>query len=476
MTGTRNEDEGVAGRLASVVTQLAGVAPEELPVRLRAWDGSVAGPDAAADVPTLVINDPQALTRLLWSPGELGLAQAYVTGEIDAEAGDGDGAGAGDPLAEGFARLTALARRPDVRLRMPASSPGSAGLVGLAGVADVLRTVRELGVVRRRPAPPASQAHLRGRLHTRDRDRSVIAHHYDLSNEFYAQILDETMSYSCAYFGEDSGADAGAAPARTLADAQRAKLDLLCTALQLSEGQHLLDVGCGWGSTAVHAAENYGVRVTAVTISSAQRDWVERLVRERGLEDRVTVLLQDYRDVRGVYDAVSSVEMGEHVGQRNYPTFIRTLRDRVRPGGRILLQQMSRRGRHPGGGPFIEAFIAPDMHMRPLGETVAMLEDGGLEVRAVRGMREDYARTVDHWIDRFLGNRERIVELVGEEVFRVWHLYLVGGGMAFRQGRMGVDQILATRPGGGRGSRHRGRACLLTGWASRWPAPRRPWW
>ncbi|MGO1910635.1 MAG: class I SAM-dependent methyltransferase [Corynebacterium sp.] len=440
MTGVRNEDEGVAGRLVSVVTQLTGGAPEELPVRLRAWDGSVAGPDAAAGVPTLVVNDPQALTRLLWSPGELGLAQAYVTGEIDAEAA---GTGAGDPLAEGFARLAALARRPDVRLRMPASSPGSAGLAGLAGVADVLRTVRELGVVRRRPAPPASQAHLRGRVHTRARDRSVIAHHYDLSNEFYAQILDETMSYSCAYFG----ADAGAVPARTLADAQRAKLDLLCTALQLSEGQHLLDVGCGWGSTAVHAAENYRVRVTAVTISSEQRDWVERLVRERGLDDRVTVMLQDYRDVRGVYDAVSSVEMGEHVGQRNYPTFIRTLRDRVRPGGRVLLQQMSRRGRHPGGGPFIEAFIAPDMHMRPLGETVAMLEDGGLEVRAVRGMREDYARTVDHWIDRFLGNRDRIVDLVGEEVFRVWHLYLVGGGMAFRQGRMGVDQILATRPG-----------------------------
>ncbi|MDN6259835.1 MAG: cyclopropane-fatty-acyl-phospholipid synthase family protein, partial [Corynebacterium sp.] len=406
MTGVRNEDEGVAGRLVSVVTQLTGVAPEELPVRLRAWDGSVAGPDAAAGVPTLVVNDPQALTRLLWSPGELGLAQAYVTGEIDAEAA---GTGAGDPLAEGFARLAALARRPDVRLRMPASSPGSAGLAGLAGVADVLRTVRELGVVRRRPAPPASQAHLRGRVHTRARDRSVIAHHYDLSNEFYAQILDETMSYSCAYFG----ADAGAVPARTLADAQRAKLDLLCTALQLSEGQHLLDVGCGWGSTAVHAAENYRVRVTAVTISSEQRDWVERLVRERGLDDRVTVMLQDYRDVRGVYDAVSSVEMGEHVGQRNYPTFIRTLRDRVRPGGRVLLQQMSRRGRHPGGGPFIEAFIAPDMHMRPLGETVAMLEDGGLEVRAVRGMRADYARTVAHWIDRFLGHPARNVDLVG---------------------------------------------------------------
>lgn len=418
----------VAERLVALVTQATGVTAGDLPVQIRAWDGSTAGPDGS-DCPTLVVRNPQALTRLLWSPGELGLAQAYVTGEIDAEPAQvgGPGSGAGDALTEGFTRLTALARRPEVRVRLTPSS-----------LVSVLRGVKDLGVVGRRPAPPSTQAHLRGRVHTRDRDRSVIAHHYDLSNEFYAQILDETMSYSCAYFG--------AGPDITLEDAQRAKLDLVCRALELTEGQHLLDVGCGWGSTAIHAAENYRVQVTAVTISREQRDWVEHLVRNRGLEDRVTVRLQDYRDITGEFDAVSSIEMGEHVGQRNYPSFIRMLHDRVRPGGRVLIQQMSRRGRHPGGGPFIEAFIAPDMHMRPLGETVSMLEDGGLEVRAVRGMRNDYARTVDHWIDRFHAHRDRIIALVGDEVFRVWHLYLVGGGMAFRQGRMGVDQILSVRP------------------------------
>ncbi|WP_312977503.1 cyclopropane-fatty-acyl-phospholipid synthase family protein [Corynebacterium sp.] len=413
-----------AERLVAVITQATGVTAGDLPVQIRAWDGSTAGPDGV-DCPTLVVKDPQALTRLLWSPGELGLAQAYVTGEIDAEPDDA--------LTEGFARLTALARRPEVRVRLTPSS-----------LVNVVRGVKDLGGVGRRPAPPASQAHLRGRVHTRDRDRSVIAHHYDLSNEFYAQILDETMSYSCAYFGDDPDSIPGT-PGATLEDAQRAKLDLVCRALDLTEGQHLLDVGCGWGSTAVHAAENYRVQVTAVTISREQRDWVHRLIRDRGLQDRVTVLLLDYRDITGEFDAVSSIEMGEHVGQRNYPSFIRMLHDRVRPGGRVLIQQMSRRGRHPGGGPFIEAFIAPDMHMRPLGDTVSMLEDGGLEVRAVRGMRDDYARTVDHWIDRFHAHRDRIIDLVGEEVFRVWHLYLVGGGMAFRQGRMGVDQILSVR-------------------------------
>ena len=150
----------------------------------------------------------------------------------------------------------------------------------------------------------------------------------------------------------------------------------------------------------------------------------------------------------GGFDAVVSLEMGEHVGQRNYPTYARVLHDRVRPGGRVLVQQMSRRGRHPGGGPFIEQFIAPDMFMRPVGETVAMIEGAGLEVRDVHALREHYVRTVEAWHDTFEANLDRVVALVGEEVARVWRLYLVGGAMAFRDGRMGVDQVLAVRPGG----------------------------
>jgi cyclopropane-fatty-acyl-phospholipid synthase len=139
--------------------------------------------------------------------------------------------------------------------------------------------------------------------------------------------------------------------------------------------------------------------------------------------------------------------MGEHVGQANYATYAQVLHDAVRPGGRVLVQQMSRRGRHPGGGPFIESFIAPDMHMRPVGETVAHLESGGLEVRDVHGLREHYVHTVAGWLARFEANLPRLTELVGEEVVRVWRLYLVGGALAFRDGRMGVDQVLAVRPG-----------------------------
>ena len=252
------------------------------------------------------------------------------------------------------------------------------------------------------------------------------------------------MAYSCGYH---------ATPDTPLEEAQRAKLDLVCTKLGLEPGMRMLDVGCGWGSLSLHAAEHFGAQVTGVTIAAEQKKFIDARIAERGLSDRVEIRLQDYREVpeRDHFDAVGSLEMGEHVGQANYPTYVAALRRAVRPGGRVLVQQMSRQGRdggkHPGGGPFIESFIAPDMHMRPVGETVGLIEAGGLEVRDVHALREHYVLTVAGWIERFEANLPRLTELVGEEVVRVWRLYLVGGAMAFRDGRMGVDQILAVRPG-----------------------------
>ncbi|HEX2896225.1 MAG TPA: cyclopropane-fatty-acyl-phospholipid synthase family protein [Marmoricola sp.] len=390
----------------------------DLPVRLRAWDGSEAGP---TDAPLVVVSSPRALTRLLWSPGELGAAQAYVLGEIDVP-GDLDAA------------LTHVWSEVEAR-----------GLSGVrptpAAVARAARTAARLGALGRRPAAPASQARVRGRLHSLARDRSVISHHYDLSNEFYAAILDETMAYSSAYWTSDN-------PSYPLQHAQGDKLSLVCRKLGLEPGMRLLDVGCGWGSLSLHAAEHFGARVVGVTISAEQKAFIDERIAARGLGDRVEIRLQDYREVSDTgFDAVSSIEMGEHVGQANYPTYVEVLRHAVRPGGRVLVQQMSRSGKHPGGGPFIEAFIAPDMHMRPLGETVALIEAGGLEVRDVHALREHYVRTVEHWITRFERHQDHLRTLVPEEVLRVWRLYLVGGAMAFRDGRMGVDQILAVRPG-----------------------------
>jgi len=251
------------------------------------------------------------------------------------------------------------------------------------------------------------------------------------------------MAYSCAYFTSDD-------PSYTLEDAQRDKLDLVCRKLGLDAlsdpGSHRhLDIGCGWGSLSVHAAKEYGVRVVGVTLSAEQKAFVDARVEAEGLQDRVEIRLQDYREVEdGPFGTVSSIEMGEHVGKRNYPTFVAGIERLLVPGGRVLVQQMSRATR-PGGGAFIEAFIAPDMYMRPVGETVALFERGGLEVRDVHALREHYVTTVDHWYATFESNGDRVVEMVGEEVARVWRLYLVGGALAFEEGRMGVDQILAVK-------------------------------
>lgn len=417
-TATTRAHTGIAHDIAAVLEPVVG---GDLPVRLTAWDGSTAGPPGA---PSVVLYSPNAVRRMLWHPGELGAAQAYVTGDLEVP-GDLDGA---------LTHVWEVARARGLR-----------GVrVTPVLLARVVRLARRVGACGPPPPPPVSQARVRGRLHSKVRDRAAISHHYDLSNEFYGLILDPHMAYSCAYWTSD-------AHDYTLADAQRDKLDLVCRKLGLDRrpGQRLLDVGCGWGSLSLHAAAEYGARVVGVTLSREQKRFVDARIAERGLGDRVEIRVQDYRDVPDrAFDAVASLEMGEHVGRRNYPVYARALRDNVVPGGRVLVQQMSRTGRHPGGGPFIESFIAPDMFMRPVGETVALLEETGLEVRDVHALREHYVRTVDAWYRTFESRRDDVVAMVGEEVARVWRLYLVGGATAFRDGRMGVDQILAVRPGG----------------------------
>ncbi|SNT32885.1 SAM-dependent methyltransferase [Rhodococcoides kyotonense] len=407
----------VAPRIADLLAPFVG---GELPVRLEAWDGSVAGPQGA---PRVRVNSPQVLRRLLWSPGELGAAQAYVTGELDV---DGN---VGDALDHVWSEV----RNRDLK----AVRPTPAALLKLG------RLAKDIGALGKPPTPPRSQAVIKGRLHSLLRDRAAISHHYDLSNDFYELVLDSHMAYSSGYWTSD-------APNYTLDDAQRDKLDLVCRKIGLdtAPGQRFLDVGCGWGSLSLHAAEHYDARVVGVTISREQKAFVDKRIADRGLQDRVEIRIQDYREIPdGPFDAVASIEMGEHVGEKNYPTYAGALFANVRPGGRVLVQQMSRKeGDNPGGGAFIESFIAPDMYMRPVGRTVAMIEESGLEVRDVHAMREHYVRTVDVWTERFESRWEDVVALVGEEVARVWRLYLVGGGMAFRDGRMGVDQILAVRP------------------------------
>ncbi|MFW0796238.1 cyclopropane-fatty-acyl-phospholipid synthase family protein [Gordonia sp. CPCC 205515] len=406
----------VAGELADLLEPYVG---GELPIHLTAWDGSVAGPDTA---PHVTLYRPEALRRILWHPGELGAAQAYVTGDLDV---DGD-------LDDALTHVWSVAAARGLRGVRPTPRL----------LWDLVRLGRRFGLFTPPPPAPTSQARVRGRLHSRLRDRAVISHHYDLSNDFYQLILDDHMAYSSALWTSDD-------PGFTLADAQADKLDAVCRKVGLDRAEDLrfLDIGCGWGSLSLYAAQRFGARVVGVTLSAEQKSFIDARIAERGLTDRVTIRVQDYRDIDDPpFDAVASIEMGEHVGQRNYPTYAQVLHDRLTPGGRVCIQQMSRpHGRHPGGGPFIEAFIAPDMYMRPVGDTTGLLEAAGLEIVGVEGMREDYVRTVDVWYENFEKNWAQIVDLVGDEVARVWRLYLVGGRMAFRDGRMGVDQITARR-------------------------------
>ena len=405
----------VADRLVDLLRTTIGIDP---PVRIRGWDGSEAGP---AGTPVLVVRSRRALRRLAWRPGELGLARAYVTGDIDVE---------GD-LADGLRRAWRLAR----------AHPGAA--FSKRGAATAALHAVRLGAVGLPPRTPVSEARLSGRLHTRRRDRAVIAHHYDLSNDFYRLLLDDHMAYSSAYFTH---------PGQSLHDAQTAKLDLICRKLDLKPGMRLLDVGCGWGSLILHAAQEYGVHATGITLSAQQRDFVVARAQERGLADSIEVRLQDYRDFGHLasvspFDAIGSIEMGEHVGEQLYPTYVGILYRALKPGGRLLLQQMSRRtDAAPGGGAFIEAYIAPDMHMRPLWQTLRYLQDANFEIVSVEAMREHYARTAEHWIDTLENRFDEFVAMQGEEVARVWRLYLAGGMLAFEEGRMGVDQVLATKP------------------------------
>jgi cyclopropane-fatty-acyl-phospholipid synthase len=310
----------------------------------------------------------------------------------------------------------------------------------------VIAAIR-LGAVGRRPPKPGARARLSGDRHSRERDRAAIAHHYDLSNEFYELLLGPTMAYSCGYFTDGPGG--------SLDDAQRAKLDLICRKLGLDRGMRHLDIGCGWGSLICHAAEHYGTRSVGITLSRAQFDFVSKRIADAGLADRVTVRAADYRELigstpdRAAYDAVTSIEMGEHVGDGEYPVFARILHDVLRPGGRALVQQMSRGGTATGGGPFIETYIAPDMHMKPVGSTVSMLADAGLEVRDVHALREHYAWTAQAWLRTLEDRWDEVVAMTGDLTARTWRLYLIGGGLAFAENRMGVDQILACRPDGG---------------------------
>ncbi|WP_338779703.1 cyclopropane-fatty-acyl-phospholipid synthase family protein [Streptomyces sp. DG1A-41] len=409
-----------APRLQGLFAQLLG-AP--LPVRIRAWDGSQAGPPGA---PVLVVRNRRALRRLLWKPGELGLARAWVAGDLDIE---GDLYTTLDLLAGHIWERGEDARTLAQALRDPEIRSAVRGLVKLAGPPLP-------------PAPPREETRSpRRHLHTKRSDRRAISHHYDVGNDFYEIVLGPSMVYSCAYWPS---------PDSTLEQAQHDKLELVCGKLGPSPGQRLLDVGCGWGSMAVHAAREHGVSVVGITLSQEQAAYARKRVADEGLTDKVEIRVQDYRDVRdGPYDAISSIGMAEHVGAERYLEYATHLHGLLKPGGRLLNHQIARRPQRDETAynvdAFIDSYVFPDGELQPVGITVAQLERAGFEVRDVESIREHYGLTLRQWVARLEDGWERAVRLTSPGRARVWRLYMAASALAFEHNRIGVNQVLAVR-------------------------------
>jgi cyclopropane-fatty-acyl-phospholipid synthase len=387
------------------------------PFRVEAYDGSEAGrPDAPI---TVIVRSPDAIRRFLHAPGELGLARAYVVGDLDLQ---------GDifELVKAQDALTEVRPRPR----------------------HLLAVARLLGTDSLRPLPPPpEEVRLHGRRHSRERDAAAIAHHYDLSNGFYELLLGPAMTYSCAVFEAETD---------PLEVAQARKLELVCRKLNLQEGMRLLDVGCGWGSMAMHAARVYGVKVVGVTVSQRQVDWARSAVERAGLAHLVDIRFQDYRDIDdGPYDAISSIGMFEHVGSRRTAEYLGALRRLLRPGGRLLNHAISRPARERTemrSRSFINRYVFPDGELMEAGQVVSAAQSAELEARNLENLREHYNLTLRHWVANLEANWDDSVAQVGEARTRVWHLYLAGAAENFRRGAIYVHQLLAVRPTASGGS------------------------
>ncbi len=396
------------------------------PFAIELWDGTRI--PSTREGPTLTVRSPRALGHVLRAPGELGLGRAYVCGEIDVDDLDGVVAllGRWEPPALGLAQ----------RLRLAAAALRAAGL-------------------RRPPAPPAAELSPRRRgRHTKRRDAEAVRHHYDVSNEFFALFLDETMTYSCALF-EDLGADGRTLSADsgrdTLEHAQRAKLELICRKLALQPGQRMLDIGCGWGSLAIHAAREHGASVRGITLSEPQAALARQRANEAGVGERVEFEVMDYRDLPAEsFDAVASIGMVEHVGEGQIDEYARHIARVLKPDGRVLNHGIVyvppvERGAHIGGE-FSNRYVFPDGELLNLSRMLQAFERAELEALHVENLHTDYAETLRHWTTRFEEHLEEAKRLAGTERVRVWRLYLRAARNAFETGRNAVYQLLCSRP------------------------------
>ena len=413
-----------AAALSPLVRNLLG---GRIPVRIQLWDGSSIGPDGG--VGTIHVRSADALRRVLWAPGELGVGRAYVAGDIEVE---------GDVVAM-LASLHEVAPR-DLRtgLRALPAAFGAAYRAGAIGLPL--------------PAPP-EEARVRGLRHSHRRDVQAVTHHYDVGNEFYELVLGPSMTYSCARFAD---------PAMSLEQAQESKHELICRKLGLREGEplRLLDVGCGWGSMALHAAASCGATVVGITLSEEQATYARKRVAEAGLGDRVEIRVQDYRDLRGErFDAITSIGMFEHVGKVRTAQYFETLHGLLEPGGRLLNHAISEQGGSKlRSWSFFGRYVFPDGELLDVGDVVLAMERAGFECRDVESLREHYALTLRCWVANLEANWEAAVREVGLTRARIWRLYMAGSVIGFENGGIAVHQVLGVVPDAGRSGMPRTRS------------------
>jgi cyclopropane-fatty-acyl-phospholipid synthase len=381
------------------------------PFRVEFWDGTSI-PSTNGDGPVFSVRSPKAIVDLLRAPGELGIGRAYVHGTLMP-----------DDLDQAMAMMFSweppvIDRRAQARLMLAAAR--GAGLT-------------------MPPRVPLAELSPKGARHSKERDARAVRHHYDLSNEFFGLFLDRSMTYSCAIFSRG---------ANTLEAAQEEKLDMVCRKLELAEGDQVLDVGCGWGSFAMHAASVYGARVLGITLSEPQAQLARERAAEAGLADQVEFRVMDYRELTGErFDKIASIGMVEHVGEKRIDLYARRLAELLKPGGRLLNHGISKLAHGgPPPGPFSDRYVFPDGETLHVSRVQLALERAGFETEHVEGFREDYARTLSEWIERLDRNLGRAEQLAGPERLRVWRLYLRAARNGFLTRFTSIYQVKCLLP------------------------------
>jgi cyclopropane-fatty-acyl-phospholipid synthase len=382
------------------------------PFNVRFWDGGTVAA-TVEEAPTFFVRRPVALAHFLSAPGTLGLGRAYVDGSL---------------AVDDLDRALLVVDEFDP----PELSVADRVRLGLATAAAAVPG----GL----PKRPSLELTLSGRLHSAERDAAAVRYHYDVGNEFFKLFLDESMTYSCAIFSKG---------ARTLAEAQQAKLELVAGKLDLQPGMRVLDVGCGWGSFAMHAAREHGVEVVGITLSEPQAQLARERVAQEGLSERIEIRVQDYRQLpRASFDAIASIGMSEHVGDAQIDLYAQSLFGLLRPGGVLLNHAIA--ALDPDAEPledlFSTRYVFPDGEPLPLSRVQLALERAGFRTGHVEGFRDDYAVTLRHWAQRLDERIDEAEALAGVERTRVWRLYLRAAGQGFESGLTAVYQVRARRP------------------------------